>query len=355
MIYTEKLSHQLATNDPWILSSLLQKSIRRGDVLLAQTAVLKLHAHNSQRAWRRLLLIAFEDVGIGSIDALVAATAFFSRFGRRAQPDDRTEVVHLSVQLAECRKDRSADYLYCGSVRHPALELARRQFAISSNTERLLALNDPTCRIEMRAICAWYLSGLQKVSGMVPGDRGALLAALIRTSNSDAQLSEATRIALNAFREPFVLMVPLLAAHLKAGAGSKLTPRQDVVPKSKLVGDTPMYALDKHTRVGRTAIRELLADNDNVRRCLKEYVSQDRMKEAAYMAAYYADATPISNRFVWAGSDNLEILGTEADLYHAGVPLEGVKPILQTFRNNLVHLDEIRARLFSRQFGGGGL
>ena len=51
--------------DPYVASSLLQKAIRRGDASLAERAALTLHRLRGQGIWRRFLVIAFEDVGIG--------------------------------------------------------------------------------------------------------------------------------------------------------------------------------------------------------------------------------------------------------------------------------------------------
>src|SRR3972149_7435199 len=61
--------------DPWIANSLMQKAIRRGDVELAQRAALSFHALRGSAIWRRLMIIAFEDVGIGSCEAVVATGA----------------------------------------------------------------------------------------------------------------------------------------------------------------------------------------------------------------------------------------------------------------------------------------
>src|ERR1019366_7494144 len=63
-----------ATNlppDPWLCSSLLQKSIRRGDADTAADAGITLHRLRGSSIWRRFLVIAFEDIGEASPGALV--------------------------------------------------------------------------------------------------------------------------------------------------------------------------------------------------------------------------------------------------------------------------------------------
>ena len=65
------------------------------------------------------------------------------------------------------------------------------------------------------------------------------------------------------------------------------------------------------------------------------------------MAAFQVDSAPVSRRFEWMGSAELERLGVAADMMKVGVPHAGVAPLLNVVRDNLDHLNTIRARLFS--------
>src|SRR5580698_9288306 len=60
---------------PWLAMSILQKSIRRGRADHALSAAATLLRDSPERLWRRLGCIAYEDVGIGSFDAVALATA----------------------------------------------------------------------------------------------------------------------------------------------------------------------------------------------------------------------------------------------------------------------------------------
>ena len=59
----------------WIASSALQKAVRRGDVALAERAVLALHREDRSAIWRRLIAIAFEDVGPADLDVVLETVA----------------------------------------------------------------------------------------------------------------------------------------------------------------------------------------------------------------------------------------------------------------------------------------
>jgi len=80
----------------------------------------------------------------------------------------------------------------------------------------------------------------------------------------------ATGFAAQKTREPITLMVPLV--WLAATRHSHPTITESEVPVAKMVDDAPMYALDKHTRLGREAIRRFASENDEVREALARYV-----------------------------------------------------------------------------------
>ena len=61
--------------DRWLALRAMQKSIRRGDSLTAQRALRTLYQHDPSSTWRRLLIIACEDVGIGALGAVVMTAA----------------------------------------------------------------------------------------------------------------------------------------------------------------------------------------------------------------------------------------------------------------------------------------
>jgi replication-associated recombination protein RarA len=61
--------------DAWVISSLLQKSIRRGEAETAKRAAHTFLSLKGSAIWRRPMVIAFEDVGVGSTDAVTAVVA----------------------------------------------------------------------------------------------------------------------------------------------------------------------------------------------------------------------------------------------------------------------------------------
>ncbi|MFO1116550.1 MAG: hypothetical protein U1E28_12755 [Beijerinckiaceae bacterium] len=70
--------------DKWLVASLLQKSIRRGDVQLAGRGAISLYRLVGPAIWRRFVVIVFEDVGAGFEGALKFAVHAAERRSRYA-------------------------------------------------------------------------------------------------------------------------------------------------------------------------------------------------------------------------------------------------------------------------------
>jgi MgsA AAA+ ATPase C terminal len=327
--------------DQWVIISLLQKSIRRGEAETAQRAAFTLFAQKGYAIWRRFMVIAFEDVGAASPDAVAMTVAASTDPGwRKASGGDLHIAVQLARVLAEAPKSRSAEHLITSAQHHPSLAKSRMLRAAASLTDHLDTVMDQNASLTERALAVWCASGIGwKVEKRAKGDLPALLETF-RSHGVPDEFVTATGIAAQKTREPITLMVPLV--WLAANRLSRPTMTKSELPVTKIVDDVPLYSLDKHTRLGREAIRRFASENEEVRGTLARYVPAARRHDAAYMAAFYADAAPLAIRLNWKGADALETLGTETDLLLSGVPPEGFAPLLATLRNNLgrVPVDE---------------
>jgi hypothetical protein len=333
--------------DPYVASSLLQKAIRRGDADLSERAAVTLHRMRGKGLWRRFLVIAFEDVGIGSLEALTKTTAvcmdpnWRSRFG-----GDERALCFVARLLADAPKDRSADHLIGAAWSHPKFEEQRQRVGARSLAERVELVMDSNLPLPVRAIAAWHASGMEwgRERRVGRGDLPGLMSAF-KMLGAPPDLILATRHAAMGAREPIVVMPPLiwLAAH----RGPRPSVVECPVPPAPVVDGVPMYAFDKHTAIGKAAIHRLARENAAVRDVLAAFVPGNRAKETACMAAFYADAAPVSRRLEWRGSSALEEMGVENDMLRAGAALEGIQPILTLMRDNLDPLNAIRAGMFA--------
>lgn len=129
--------------DPWLASSLLQKSIRRGEVELAEEAAAALFRFRGSATWKRFLVITIEDIGIAHTATLIEVAAIcHDRALRQALGGDEDAARYLARKLAAVPKDRSADLLASTVCYHPTLSAIRRQIQNITLPERLDWLTD---------------------------------------------------------------------------------------------------------------------------------------------------------------------------------------------------------------------
>ena len=336
--------------DQWVIKSLLQKSIRRGEVDIARRAALTFLAQKGSAIWRRFIIIAFEDIGAGSVDDVAMTIAASTDASwRRQVGGDVMIVAHLARLLAEAPKSRSAKHLVTTATHHPSVEHERRLVSNRSIADNLAAVANESNTLTYRALAAWCVSGIgwkhEKLHGSdLPG-----LFDAYRKHGVPEELVAATSIAATKSREPITLMAPLI--WLAANDAQVPVVVEAAVPSSPVLNGISMYALDKHTRVGLESIRNLVKYNYEIRKCLERYVAPAQRHDAAYMAAFYADAAPLASKLSWDGADQLEALGTEADLLKVGVPREGIEPLLQLFRANVQHLNKVRVHTVCKKRG----
>jgi hypothetical protein len=330
--------------DPYTASSLLQKAIRRGDADLAERAANRLYQLRGKNVWRRFLIIAFEDVGMGCVAALIKTVAECADPSYGGEINPPRYLSAIARMLAEAPKDRSADHLVGAAWSHPALAEARLTLDSSSHAARLDLIEEAETSLSVRAIAAWRASGLKW--GATRGkkhDLVDLMRTFTRLGVPD-DLMLATHDAAARTREPIVIMAPLL--WLAAHQGTNPTVLACPLPDAPAWHGVPLYTFDKHTAIGKAAIHRFARECNDVRDVLNFFVPEERSRDVACMAAFYADAAPVSRRFLWPDAEALETLGVEADMMRAGAPSEGVGPIRSVVRDNLGHLNMIRLRLF---------
>jgi hypothetical protein len=210
---------------------------------------------------------------------------------------------------------------------------------------RLSHVHDQALGLPQRAIAALSALGIGSRGEISRGTGGLdALLAVFRELGVPESLVVATEIAAVRTREPITIMVPLL--WLSAASNKKRVCDCPIPPLVK-AGGVPLYALDKHTRLGREAIWRFACENESVRACLERFVSASQRRSAAYVAAFYVDAAPVARQLLWNQSEALETFGIERDLYHAGMPPEGIRLLLEAMRANLKYLNQIRAQILA--------
>lgn len=332
--------------DGWLASSLMQKAIRRGDTEIAMAASQRLFELRGTSAFNRLMVTAFEDIGVGSEAAIeIMVLGSFGPEARQKAGDTRQAIAQAVLQLSHSPKDRGADYLISSAHGHPSLEGVRERIGRMDIAGRIALATSHACPLAERAVAAWYASGIEwgDEHRIGQGNLNRLLEGFRDVGVSNGLLN-ATAIAAKRTHEPIVVMVPLLASALAASSPPSVAILP--MPQSPLVHGIPLYAFGHHTRLGKQAIRRFVRDCLPVRKVLDRLVPEFRAVSVGEMAVYYADAAPVTPKLIWEQSEALERLGRESDFISAGAPVDAIEEIAGTVLFNLRYLNSIRAGLF---------
>jgi replication-associated recombination protein RarA len=140
--------------EKWIASSALQKCVRRSEAELAQRAAFTFAHLDPAGLWRRLISIAFEDVGAGDIDVLIETVAIATSPDWRANAGEEKVLAYVVQRLTGAPKDRSADYLMLAARLHATFEQMRQTCKAGSIETRPKLVADLAKPLGERAVAA---------------------------------------------------------------------------------------------------------------------------------------------------------------------------------------------------------
>ena len=239
--------------DVHVISSCLQKSLRRGDVGVALTAARLLLRLEPERLWRRLSVCAFEEFGLVDVTMTARVVAVSQSRAFRALQGEERVLVHLVERLCASPKDRRLDDLYAlggvvqarpeqlralevGPLANVIAPLVHQTARLIKTCERAVpqrsfrAIAVPACESELRTM----LRG-----GLVDEGLAALCLSGVRAS----------RCLL-----PMLLPLAIEATESCGGLGEAVAVSLPPVPS---FGGMPAYAFDGFTRLGREVLVKL--------------------------------------------------------------------------------------------------
>jgi replication-associated recombination protein RarA len=88
---------RLPSCEKWIASSALQKCVRRSMVELGQRAAITYLGLDRPGLWRRVISIAFEDVGAADTEALIETVAVATSADWRAKVGEEKALAYLAT------------------------------------------------------------------------------------------------------------------------------------------------------------------------------------------------------------------------------------------------------------------
>lgn len=250
--------------DKYLLSSTMQKSIRRGKASEAVNAAKGFWLTDRTGFWRRIHITAMEDIGIGDLNAVIACLEITLLRAKRDRETDLAAALYITQRLAEATKCRIADTAYVLVERGVQYQGDRTRFARMSpeELETVISEDQDLCR---KMLALWFLAGTDKfrsdLLSLRHGDRDRA-EELLRDMSVPDRLKAGCLGLLYRTGWPLALFTPLLAQEIDVSAG-------EVIHRSfndKTTAGIPHYALDLYTRVGKACIRYLMMSDKRFKR-----------------------------------------------------------------------------------------
>lgn len=328
----------------WVAMSALQKAVRRGreDIALRAAATLLLDAPD--RLWRRLGGIAFEDVGLASVDTLELVTAALAGKRVRARLGGEWSVASSLVStLVRATKSRAADDLLMNAELHPALGTARLEFG-AMHTRDLLAIATGSASIEHRGLALLLAVGNGgRPGGRLPARKGEPRAAFDWLCERGWPHT-IVAIAREGYRQTADALCPLVA--LLAGEEQPdALASDDLLPPEDMIAGVPSWALDTYTREGRRAFELFLRSDARSARWVRAHVAPARRIGFFGGIVFRVEGQCLARRVRTPLGDELR---RAYEVGCAGPECSDATEIMELVRADIPALNAARAEIFGR-------
>lgn len=334
--------------DPYIAKSLLQKSIRRGDTCNALWAAGTLLQANERSFWKRLCIIALEDIGVAN-PTLVAQVLLLEK--DRALRNHLGGPQHVGPALvsALCSspKDRSTDDLIDAIATAPEYDWLKAEVADSSPEELFEMIRSTISPIQTRAIAAVHLTiGFDAF----PTDANTHAWYQVLDELPEDVLCPSYKVTASlGLQRTRSIMAPLLALI------SRDTPHQpnfadDKFPACTDLMGLPSWVLDGHTRLGLQSFRMYLKRSVRMSGFLQRWSTRAVSPAKAVAGLVFrTESAQLARRLDW---DTAQELKREACANRPGIRSGASAEGLGIIREEFDLLNECRlsaAKLYRRQ------
>jgi hypothetical protein len=325
---TEEPERGIADADRWLLSSNLQKAVRRGLTTVATQSAQQLFQLDSEYVWRRLAVIAFEDVGLAAPERCTRVLSLFRRKAMRQKLGDERVLRKTVRLLTSSIKSRALcdgiATLEFGPIRNSTGDEVPLTVVLDSS--KPLVARIAACR----ELCGWssMQNGLRKMQSRVDRSGMETLSASMNLTPNVAQMF----LKGNGVRDYMNVPVPVIQ--------DVISPTNCIVETSTRVfegKDGVLHAaLDRHTRKGKLSLRRFAAELPGDLLPMRDRIG------AVGAAIFIVEGSALDR---WLVSPELEVIRSDFEdtfLDHYGCRGSNAQELIAAVRENLSTLNLIR-------------
>lgn len=356
-----ELAEELAEYDPeippsrirdpqnkWLASSAWQKSIRRGETTTARRMVTGLYRLDPDYPWRRLPVIALEDIGAANPGLVAKVMWVAGKAGwRRDHGGDLKVLLWLTEQLAGSLKDRVACDLEVWTDVDPELAAVRAEIASMSRPALVdTILGDPA--LERRHLALRYLAGTKAFPGLnLIKDRNGSFQDVVEAARALDLTEDAIAISLWARNRGGSMALSLLLGMRMRGLATDALTVADPIVALPMIGAWPSHAFDLHCQQGKRAIAYFGKACQPMRRWLLEHDVPDNKITATLMELLFrAETEMLDRRLVYGESRRVQLMSWYATVCHwSPLAIDYVEEGVMKLREHLPDLHAARERI----------
>jgi hypothetical protein len=267
---------------PWIAMSVLQKAIRRGESHLALRAAKSLCENDPKRFWRRMGIMALEEIGSTGVPLFAPKIAAMAiRSGRKTARADWQVAQKLVCLFSKSLKCRMVDDLLMIGKFLPRLD-ELRQSMVHGNVGLFAEAFRTRQDFEERAVVLLAYHNWLKERGM-------------------GQNPDTCHLTYSQTWEPLALLYPLVFS----GRWGILSAVDDPMPVEDHWNDIPLWAMDKFTRPGMTALGKFLETGALTAKWINQNCPKTSKIEVLGRMVFAVEGGQMRNRLSWRLSDQL--------------------------------------------------
>jgi hypothetical protein len=340
----EPIDYRFNVYERDLLSSIWQKSIRRGNTQHALSAAAALDALDPSYIWRRARIIALEDIGLANPMLVAVILAISGKQVLRKRLGPQACVATVTRMMCESAKNRTACDLVSLANATTEFEPYRDALGHAHLDDLVIIANDVDSNPWERMAAVNQIVGYTvRVSTRYPisisGNAVARHAWLSSRNTSDLM-----RYIVNRGHDTYGLNGSLLLASDILTAAQTTIDANSTSRSYESIGDIPSYAFCMYTQVGRRAATAWLASDSVLQRAIASSGCRHAVKALGYIV-FQIEGALLSPWLRSEESESLRRQADEAELDHLGIERQKQLQLLQLVAQRMPMLNRCRAKV----------
>lgn len=290
--------------EKYLYSSVLQKSVRRCYVESALNASRLFLEHDPAYIWRRINIIALEDVGIANLD-LVSRCLWVS--GKKDWRKKNGGDEHILYELIEAMCLSAKDRNFCDAVEaadhHPDFRDVRYEYSGLSDEQLVELITSTQTGLYHRIIATWVLMGTSRYpSKNITSYRNQsdkVIGAYIALGVPE-KVIELFKLAKGKSSDNMAVGIMPVWFHVVTQKLVQSVAREKLL-SDEIVNGIPLAAFDKHTWQGKKAIERFCYSCTPLNEFLKQHVRQEEWVRYVGWVLFCIEGDNVNRRLKYEG------------------------------------------------------